>query len=497
MGIVKRQSIRNAAINYAGVMLGYVNKVLLFQQWLTEAEYGLVELLIAFMVIGSEISQLGVSKLIIRFFGHFQRDPQKEGQFTTLVLLYGTGGFLLICSLIWLGKDGILQLYEAESALFASYMVYVLPMIFAHLLYRMSSSLARAQFITVLPMFAWELLLRMWHLVSILIYVFGEIELETFIQLLVVGYFLPSCLLLIYLATTGRLRLSWQFTQLHRRIIKVLIGFALFASLSEATMVLVNKTDMAMLGAMLGEAKAGAYALAFYFSMLVFIPYRSLNAIVVPLIATHMRSKNLPEVGNLFRKTSAMNLVIGSWVFIGIWTSIDEFYALFPKHAEGKWAVFFLGISAMVQITAGLQRSIIVNSRYYRFDLFANLGLLTVVVLSNYLLIPLFQVPGAAIATAGSLSLYSLIGVGHVYYRFRIHPFSWRSLGTVLLCAAVMILGQFLPELGNPWLNILGHSVIVTVVFLPLAIRFRLAPELNTVLEKQWKQLQNKLFPRK
>ncbi|MEL7338867.1 MAG: hypothetical protein AAGM67_00170, partial [Bacteroidota bacterium] len=66
MGVVGKQGILNSITNYVGVILGFVNKTLLFPAILLREEVGLIELLLAGMVLGAEISQFGVTKLILR-----------------------------------------------------------------------------------------------------------------------------------------------------------------------------------------------------------------------------------------------------------------------------------------------------------------------------------------------------------------------------------------------------------------------------------------------
>ena len=80
-----------------------------------------------------------------------------------------------------------------------------------------------------------------------------------------------------------------------------------------------------------------------------------------------------------------------------------------------------------MSITTGLHRSITVNSRFYRFDLYAYMVLLILVGISNYVLIPPLGVTGAAVANAGSMFLYKLDGMLYVYRCFRIHPFTAKT----------------------------------------------------------------------
>ncbi|MEL7534611.1 MAG: hypothetical protein AAFN10_25110, partial [Bacteroidota bacterium] len=97
MGVVGKQGIINSITNYVGVILGFINKTLLFPVFLLKEEVGLIELLLAGMVMGAEVSQFGVTKLILRFFPYYYKHPQREKAFVGMVLTYAVLGFVLFC----------------------------------------------------------------------------------------------------------------------------------------------------------------------------------------------------------------------------------------------------------------------------------------------------------------------------------------------------------------------------------------------------------------
>ncbi|MEM6806230.1 MAG: hypothetical protein AAF696_32830, partial [Bacteroidota bacterium] len=88
MGIVQRQSFWNLIYTAVGVVLGTVNKLFLYSEWLDEAEFGVIELLLAFAVVSTEFSLLGGEKIATRFFPYFKDNKEKQGKFVSFVASY-------------------------------------------------------------------------------------------------------------------------------------------------------------------------------------------------------------------------------------------------------------------------------------------------------------------------------------------------------------------------------------------------------------------------
>ena len=68
MGIIIKQSAISTALTYAGVVIGYVNLLILFPAYMSPEEVGLARIVQDAAMIMVPFAQLGISQLIIRFF---------------------------------------------------------------------------------------------------------------------------------------------------------------------------------------------------------------------------------------------------------------------------------------------------------------------------------------------------------------------------------------------------------------------------------------------
>lgn len=482
MGIVQRQSVQNTIYTYLGVILGWLNKSLLFYQWLTQGQYGLIELLMTFMVLGSELSQLGITRIILRFFPYFYQRKDKEGKFIFFIILYSAIGFAGICLILMLIKPFIIAHYSPKSPLFTNEYIYIYPLILSYTLYRVLSTISQSLLKTVVPAMAYNIALRLPQTLLIILFHFEYLTFRGFLNWMTVSFFVPVIIILFYLIWLRKLHITVGFDWMKARIGRIMLNYGWFSSLGEMTNMLVNKVDILMLGWLVGETVVATYAIAFYISVLIQMPARSIRSITIPLIANHMKTKRMDLIQELYQKTAITNLVVAALVFVGIWINIDSFFALLPKYADGRASVIYLGLGSIFNIITGLHRPIIMNSRYYRFDLYSNIFLFIIVVITNYMLIPTYGATGASMATAFSLFLYNGIGCIFVYYKFDMQPFTLKTVINLLITAGMLILGLNIPSTGNHLLDIFVRSAIVTGVYVPLIFWLKISPDINNMI---------------
>ena len=478
MGIVRRQSIYNTFLLYSGIGIGFLSKVLILY-FLPIEEYGMLGLLTSAMVIGSELSQFGVARMVYRFFPHYKRSETGEGAFTTFVALYTLTGYLVAVLLVLLFRSSLLQTFGENSPLFVSQFYLLIPAVLAHTLYRVGEAMARSHFRSVLPTFAQEVLVRLSQMGIVLLYAFGYIRFEHFALGYMMSFFISGTLIIAYLIQQGKLRINLKLGYLRPRVLKVLVRYCLITSLAFVAYFMVLRVDQFMIGSMISEAAAGAYDIAYYLVILLLTPARSMAGIVMPLFADHLKARRMDEVRKLHRRGSATSLVLAQLIFMLMYVNSETAFGLFPKVADARSVLLYLGVGNMTtSLSMGL-RFIVINSRYYQFDLITNLLLIVVVVSSNYVMIPLMGIDGAAIATSVSLMLYNGVTFFFAWKKFGIHSLTRNTLLTFLLGGVSIWLGLHIPTLENPWLDMIMRTALMLPFYLGIAIGLRLSPDLN------------------
>jgi len=99
MGIVKRDSIAITVLSYVGVVVGYVNKILLFPNFLSEEQVGLTSILVSLAVMYAQFSALGINSTVVKFFPFFRTADKRHNGLFFWSALGVSVGFVLFTAL--------------------------------------------------------------------------------------------------------------------------------------------------------------------------------------------------------------------------------------------------------------------------------------------------------------------------------------------------------------------------------------------------------------
>jgi O-antigen/teichoic acid export membrane protein len=109
--------------------------------------------------------------------------------------------------------------------------------------------------------------------------------------------------------------------------------------------------------------------------------------------------------------------------------------------------------------------------------MWATLAVATVNIILNIILIPPLGIVGAAIASAASLILFSIVKSVKLYASYRIHPLSKNLLKPLVISVILALLFQI----------VFGHFILVTWWILPcLLISYYVIYGMATVLSKSF-----------
>lgn len=172
---------------------------------------------------------------------------------------------------------------------------------------------------------------------------------------------------------------------------------------------LISWTDVLMLGAMSTEESVGIYNAAFKIGMFVLIIIASINIVTGPKIAEFFVNKDIESLKKMIqRSTQLITLISLPIVFIMVFFS--EFLLQFfgESYKAGSIVLVIIAISTFISALSGNVDQILnlTNNRRLLFKI--NLFVLTVNIILNYILIPLYDINGSAIASMISIIILNL-----------------------------------------------------------------------------------------
>jgi O-antigen/teichoic acid export membrane protein len=127
MKAIQKDAFRTMLLSYVGIVLGYVNKGVLFLLILSTEQIGLINLLISVGTLFAQFSNFGTVYSTWKFFPFFKNKALKNHGFLSFILLIVSVGVLICSTLALFFSSEIAILYQARSPLFISYYLWVLP----------------------------------------------------------------------------------------------------------------------------------------------------------------------------------------------------------------------------------------------------------------------------------------------------------------------------------------------------------------------------------
>ena len=219
---------------------------------------------------------------------------------------------------------------------------------------------------------------------------------------------------------------------------------------------------------MIGLKATGVYSTMVFLAGAILVPYKSLHRVSVPLISDYWKHRQMDKMHELYIKFSSVSLVIGLLFFLMIWLNFDPLFSFLPlEFSTGKWIFFYLILGKLIDMYCGLNGSILVTSKKYKYDVYFTLLLIGVVFVLNLILIPIYGANGAAISTLVALFLYNAIRLFFVAYHFKMFPFTKNQLPVILLGMLTLVIGSFTIHLSDiPIFQLIIQTSVVTILFL-------------------------------
>ena len=474
MGIVRNQSIKNSISFYIGMSIGAVNTILIYPNVFKDnpEHFGLIQVLVAYAIVISTFTTVGVPTTFMRFFPSIK----EKGQLFFLSLIVPFIGFTLASLSYFLFKDQVFEFLNASDLLKENFF-YIILLVFFIGFYDVLSAISRSYLSAATPIFINEVFLKFYSMSTLLFHWFGYIDFTAFLQIYLFGYVLKFTILFILQFREDRLIFNFSLKDLD---LKELLKFGFYVLVGGASIMIVTRLDMMMIASLLDLEQVAFYTVAFFIGNAIKIPGKSIVTISTPLVAKAWENQDLNEIQTLYAKSSINQLIIGGILFVCIWLNIDEMLSLLPeKFQGGRWVVFYIGLSQLFSITAGINGIIIVNSKYYKYDLYTNVILVFITIATNYILIPIHGINGAAIATAISLLLFNLFRLILIKVKMDMQPFSKETVFTILVLLAVYLIFNNMYLALLPLFAIVVKSSLALLIYIILVIKLKLSEDIS------------------
>ena len=479
MGIIIRQSIRNTIITYVGFVIGAANALFFYTNFLGKTFYGLTAFLLSAGNILMPLMAFGVHNTLVKFYSGYKTKHERS-EFLTYMLVLPLMLILPVSLVTWLGYDQIAALLSKKNPIIYNY-VWLIPIIALCMGYfEIFYAWVKVHFQSVAGNFLKEIFLRVVVMLFLFLVYFNVISVVQFVYLTVGIYFLSALMMAIYAFSVEMPAFRWKVPANKASI----LNYSIFIILSGSVAVLLLDIDKLMLGLYIQIENVAYYSVAIFIATVVAVPSRAMHQIVYPITAKLMSENKHDELNILYKKTSISLQLVGGYVLLGILVNIESVYELLPPdYAGGIFVVFMIGISKYFDLILGNNNAIIFNSKYYRTVLMLGLLLAVMAVSLNMIMIPLYGINGAAIATLLAIGLYSLAKLLFVVKKMNLYPFSNKTVQLLGISVVGFILFYFWNLGIHPVIDIVFKSILLSIYYVIVTYKFNILGEANTILE--------------
>ena len=492
MGVIQRQSIKGTIYSYIGVMIGFVTTGLLFPKFLSPEEIGLLSLLVSYSSLFAIFGNLGFNSVIIRLFPYFRDNQNKHHGFFFITLIVLISGFILAFGLYLIFKPMIVRDSMEQSRLFVDYIFLLTPLILFSLIFNTFDAYNRALFNATFGTFLKDLFQRILIFTAMILYISRYADFKQFVYLYVAALSVPGVLIFYPLILKKEIHLSPVKGFVKPDLRKEMFSVSFFGIIVGFSNVIIQRIDTIMINSMIDLSATGIYTISLFFGGLVSMPARSLVRISTAFVSDAWKENRLDEIRKVYYKSSLNQGIVGSLLFIGIWANIRNIYHFLPQeYVDGKFVILFFGISALFTMVSGISAVVLNLSKLYRYQAYFVLAFGVMIVITNLILIPIFGIVGAAIASCLSNFTFHVIRILFIYRRFKIQPFDYKILLVLLFAGLAYGLNLILPEIDNYIWDILFRSIFITVIFGTLILVFNVSEEVNMQKTRVTKFLSN------
>lgn len=491
MSNIRRQSIISSLVIYLGFAVGLLNTYFFTRQGnFTEAEYGLTTIFIAIATMMSAFATVAMPSYIFKFYPYYHDNlPPRKNDMITWALLASLAGFILVMIAGWSLKHLVIKKFGTNSPQLITYYYWIFPMGFGLTIYTILEAYAWSLHKSVLTNFFREVQWRLFTTVLIVLFITRLIpDFELFIKLFAFGYPCIALSLFIYLVASKKIHFTFSISKITRRYLKKIIALCTFVYGGTLIFTISQVFDTIVIASLLeeGSAKAGIFGLATIVTSIIQAPQRGIIAASIPHLSKAWKDKNMDLLQKVYQRSSINQLIFACGIFLLIWLNFADGISTFgikPAYLDAAWIFFILGLTKIIDMGTGVNAQIIATSTYWRFELVSGVILLLVMLPLTYILTKQYGLPGPAIATLVSITIYNIIRIVFLWKKFRLFPLTIQSLYTLLLAAACYCIAFFLFRHLHSLTGILLRSIVFVVLYTTGVISMKLSPDIKPVWE--------------
>ena len=479
MSKIRKQGILNTVWSYVGIFAGASYTIFIVPKAFSDhpEHWGLIQFLAYYTQVFLPLAVFGIPINVIRFFSKVEKKLIPQFYFFSLSIVMGVTAFV---SALYLYFGPNLANNQNQELFTTNYKLLV-PMLIGAVFFETFSAFSRAALKSSVPVFLKETVSKFWTLAVLTLYYFKLFSFEVFIGLYAGMYVFQLISIIAYVIKEQAFSLKINFSFFRSPLARQMYPYMLVSILGASAAIWTTKVDVLMIGYLLDLQQVAYYTIAVYIATLIIIPYRSMASIATPMIAGFWTNNDVSNINKIYKKVSVVSLIGGSFIFMAIWMNIDWImHILGNKFGNTSWVFFILGLSKLIDASFGINGGILLTSKYFKYDLIFQLMLISLTIALNFMLIPIYQLEGAAASTLMALITYNTIKVFFLYFKSRLFPFTKQTAKVLVVITVAAAAAYFIPESGSYWIDALISLIVISGLYLAAILFWNISEDLKS-----------------
>ena len=454
---------RGTGIIFVGTIIsmlfGFFNRAII-ARYFTTSEYGVFNLALTVLNVALVIATLGFQNSLPREVAFYrEKEPSRLKALISTALVIVVVNSVIWTAILILGAENIARVFDEERLVYAlKIMALALP--FSALIgtiISISRGFGRVRERVYFQDIVYP--------TAFLVFIVLGVLLNSSFTYVFFAYVLAQALTLLTLVfDVLKVRLFGFRISLDLKLGKELIDFSLPLLLTGVLGFVMMWADTLMLGYYKSSEVVGVYNAAAPIARLLPIFLNSAAFLYAPIASQLYAQRKLRELKRVYQILTKwiflLTLPVFSMIFLFPEATINFFFG--AKYLGASRALQILALGFMFHTFLGLNGLSLIVIGKPRLNLIGNSLAALLNIVLNALLIPVYGLEGAAIATAVSYFVANVFRSYWLYQKTRIHPFSWNYVKPLAISFVLLGLIQSLHlRVPSMW-----YAVPVLVVFL-------------------------------
>ena len=479
MGIVFKQTSWNIVTITVAILIGGINTLYFYPEFLREQYYGLVVFLLATSNLLQPLMSFGAQHTIIKFFSSFKNIKEKD-EFLSSIIFLPLFFILPVCFLVVQFHDLIAEFLSIKNPIIKSYVWVIFLVSFATSYFEVFYAWSRVQFKSIFGNILKEIYPRIAVFILLFLVSIDILTKKNFVWWLTGLYYIRLIIMIIY----SLFLYTPEFSVKIPNNFKEILSYSIYILLAGSAASFLIDIDKYMIPQKQAISQTAYYAVAVFIATVVEIPGRAMFQIINPLVAKALNEENFIELKNLYSQSSENLLIVCGLFFLLINLNIDSFYMLLnnQEYSNASLVVLIISSAKLIQMSFGCGPAILATSKFYKITLPFSIAMAVSVYFLNDYLIDLYGINGAAISTFIVLLIFTVLKIIYIRYKVKLQPFNINSIKIFTSILLIYFFNSYINLELSPLIEIIIRSIIILITYVLIIYFFGVSKKMKDLL---------------